>query len=47
MAALFQVDKYILAVCIGGRLMAGLRDVSVLLEPKIVRSIRLTELLVA
>ena len=27
--------------------MAGLRDVSVLLEPKIVRSIRLTELLVA
>ena len=27
--------------------MAGLRDVSVLLEPKRVRSIRLTELLVA
>ena len=27
--------------------MAGLRDVSVLLEPKIVRPIRLTELLVA
>jgi len=47
MAALFQVDKYILAVCIGGRLMAGMRRSSVSLTQKTVQSIRLFGLLVA
>jgi MFS family permease len=47
MAALFQVDKYILAVCIGGRLMAGMRRSSVSLTQKTVQSIRFFGLLVA